>query len=113
MGSKRSIEMLPRGRLFRRLAILTFSLYPLFAGFQRTLVPNSHSIPSSPALSPPGILNFKRRVQFWNKLHDLLEASTLGVDAPKRLKRVGEAVFDPTAGNVRPDLLYMPDPDVE
>ncbi|EEQ89790.1 alpha-1,2-mannosyltransferase [Blastomyces dermatitidis ER-3] len=113
MGSNRLIGMLPRGPIIRRLAILTLSLCLLFAGFQRTLGPNSHPIPLSPALSPRGIPNFKRKVQSWNKLRELLESNTPGVDAPKRLKRVAEVIFDPTADYVRPDLLYMPDADVE
>ncbi|PGH35372.1 hypothetical protein GX50_01836 [[Emmonsia] crescens] len=112
MGLKSLIDMLPRGRLIRRLAVLTILLFLLFVGFQR-IPPKSHPIPLTPALSPRGIPNFKRQAQFWNKFRDLLESNPPGIDAPKRLRRVGDIIFNPNATYARPDLLYIPEPDVE
>ncbi|EGC44244.1 alpha-1,2 mannosyltransferase [Histoplasma capsulatum var. duboisii H88] len=111
MASRRLIEMF-RGRIIRRLVLFAILICLLFAGLQRTLAP-TRPIPPTPALSPNGIPNFRRQAQFWNNLYDLLESNPPGVDAPKRLRRVGEIIFKPDASYARPDLLYMPDPDVE
>ncbi|OAX78153.1 hypothetical protein ACJ72_07540 [Emergomyces africanus] len=112
MDAKHLIELFPRGRLIRRLAALTIFFLFLFVGFQR-IPSKSQPIPLTPALSPRGIPNFKRQAQFWNSLRDLLELNPPGIDAPKRLRRVGDVIFNPNATYVRPDLLYMPDRDVE
>ncbi|OJD18220.1 hypothetical protein AJ78_01720 [Emergomyces pasteurianus Ep9510] len=111
MDPKRLIEIFPRGRLTRRVAALTIILFILFVGFRRT-PPTSQPIPLAPALSPRGIPNFKRQVQFWHELRDLLELNPPGIDAPKRLKRVDEVIFDPNTTYVRQDLLYIPDRDL-
>ncbi|PGH00629.1 hypothetical protein AJ79_08145 [Helicocarpus griseus UAMH5409] len=102
--------MFPRGRPIQRLIALTIFLIFLVVGSRRILWGSSTALPRR--LSPGGIPNFEGQVRFWNNLRRLLESNPPGTDAPKRLKKTEDVLFNPNADSSRADLLYIADSDV-